>query len=53
MPAKKKHSHPGRAGNRVSLYPINPDDALRAVLAIKSADVKKILASKPGKKGKK
>ena len=37
----------------MSLYPLKPDDALRAVLAIKPADVKRILASKPGKKRKK
>jgi hypothetical protein len=33
-----------------TLYPLSPDDALRAVLAIKPADVKRIIASKPGKK---
>jgi hypothetical protein len=48
-----KKPHPGRRGDPVSLYPLKPDDALRAVLAIKPADVKRILASKPGKKRKK
>ncbi len=51
MPRKKK-PHPGRRGDPVSLYPLTPDDALRAVLAIKPADVKRIIASKPGKKKK-
>ncbi|HEV2292409.1 MAG TPA: hypothetical protein VGR35_01050 [Tepidisphaeraceae bacterium] len=47
-----KKSHPGRRGDPVSLYPLEPDDALRAVLAIKPEDVKRIISSKPGKKRK-
>jgi hypothetical protein len=47
-----KKPHPGRRGDPVSLYPLSPDDALRAVLQIKPTDVKRILASKPGKKAK-
>jgi len=50
MPKKPAKPHPGRRGDPVSLYPLSPDDALRAVLAIKPADVKRIIASKPGKK---
>ena len=45
-----KKPHPGRRGDPISLYPISGDDALRAVLAIKPADVKRIIASKPGAK---
>jgi hypothetical protein len=39
----KKKSHPGRRGLRVSLYPLKPDEALRAVLQIKSEDVRRIM----------
>jgi hypothetical protein len=53
MPKKAAKKHPGRRGLAVSLYPLTPDDALRAVLAIKPADVKKILAKRPGKGKKK
>ncbi|MGB7158011.1 MAG: hypothetical protein WBD40_08080 [Tepidisphaeraceae bacterium] len=45
-----KKPHPGRRGDPVSLYPLSPDDAIRAVLQIAPADVKRIIASKPGKK---
>jgi len=48
-----KKPHPGRKGDPVSLYPLTPDQALRAVLQIKPADVKRIIASKPGKKKRK
>lgn len=48
--AMPKKPHPGRRGDPVSLYPLSPDDAIRAVLQIAPADVKRIIASKPGKK---
>ena len=50
MPAKPKASGP--TGNRVSLAPLTPEQAIRAVFQIKPADVKRIVASKPGKKKK-
>jgi hypothetical protein len=37
-------------GDPVSIYPLKPDDALRAVLQIAPAVVKEILASRPGKR---
>jgi hypothetical protein len=45
-----KPNRPGRRGLAVSLYPLSPDDAMRAVLQISPKDVKDVLASKPGKK---
>ena len=45
--------HPGHHGLAVSLYPLSPDEALRAVLAIKPADVKRIIGKRPGKGKKK
>jgi hypothetical protein len=53
VPSKKhaKKKHPCPRGLSVSLYPLTPDQAMgAAVLAIKPDDVKRILASKPGKK---
>jgi hypothetical protein len=46
-PAKK---HPGRRGDPISAYPLTADQLVRGIFQIKPADVKKILASKPGKK---
>ena len=43
---KKPKSHPGRKGMAVSLYPLKPDDALRAVLQIKPEDVRRIVGKK-------
>jgi hypothetical protein len=40
-----------RASN-VSLYPLSPDEAMKAVLSISKEDAKRIVASRPGK-GKK
>jgi hypothetical protein len=53
MAAKPKKTNPGRAGLRVSLYPMSPDDALRAVLQIKPADVKRIIEKDKPKRKKK
>lgn len=47
---KGSNTHPGRGGNNISVYPLSGDEALKAVLQIQPADVKRILASKPGKK---
>jgi hypothetical protein len=52
MNSKPKKRSPGRKGLAVSLYPLKPDEALRAVLAIKPADVKRIVAQSKGKSGK-
>jgi hypothetical protein len=44
---------PERAQNRasnVSLHPLTPEQAIRAMFQIKPADVKRIVASKPGRK---
>jgi hypothetical protein len=47
------NKHPGRGGNNVSLAPLTMDEAVDAIFAIKPDDVKKVLASKPGKGKKK
>lgn len=45
--------HPGHRGDTVSLYPLRTDQAVDAIFAIKAADVRKIIAKRPGKgKGK-
>lgn len=51
QPAKRKHS--GRRGDPVSLHPLTMDQAVDAIFAIKPADVRKILAKRPGKGKKK
>jgi hypothetical protein len=50
-PAKRKHS--GRRGDPLSARPLTPKQLVRGIFAIKPDDVKKILASKPGKGQKK
>lgn len=40
----------GRRGLNVSLHPLTPDEALRAVLAIKPEDAKRIIAKSKTKK---
>jgi hypothetical protein len=51
MPKKPESSkHAGRRGLNVSLYPLTPDQALRAVLAIKPEDVKRIVAKPKNRK---
>ena len=51
--AKRKIPNPnGRKGNPISLAPLTMDQAVEAIFQIKSADVKKIIASKPGRRGK-
>jgi hypothetical protein len=47
---KKIKTHAGRGGNNVSLYPLTPEQAIKGMFAMKPADVKRVLASKPGKK---
>ena len=56
MAPKKSNSdltnkrHPGRGGNNVSLYPLTPDEALKAVLSISKEDAARIIGKKSGKK---
>jgi hypothetical protein len=47
-----KRPHPGRRGDPISLAPLTPEQAIRGVFQIKPADVRRIVASKPGRKGK-
>jgi len=49
MPREPKPKRSGRRGDPVSLYPLTAEQAIKAVFAIKPADVKRILASRPGK----
>jgi hypothetical protein len=42
----------GRRGDPISLAPLTMDQAVDAIFAIKPADVKAILAKRPGKKSK-
>lgn len=51
--AKKPQKNPGRRGGGLSLAPLTMDEAVDAIFAIKPKDVKRIIASKPGKKRKK
>jgi hypothetical protein len=52
MPKKQSHKHPGRAGNNISLDPLTPDDAMRAILKVKLSDVKKLEAEEKKQKGR-
>jgi hypothetical protein len=38
----RKRSHPGRGGNNISLHPLTPDQALKALLDVKPEDAKAI-----------
>jgi hypothetical protein len=51
--SKANLPHPGRGGNNVSLAPLTPDQAISGMFKIKPADVKRIVASKPGNGRKK
>jgi hypothetical protein len=51
MASKPKTPNPnGRKGNPISLAPLTMDEAVDAIFKIKAADVKRIVASRPGKK---
>jgi hypothetical protein len=53
MPKKAVQPKPKRSGRRgdpVSLAPLSMNEAVDAIFQIKAADVKRVLASKPGKK---
>jgi hypothetical protein len=45
--ASKNTKHPGLRGNALSLHPLGTDEAVKAILAIKQPDVKKIIAATP------
>ena len=53
MPDSTPKKRSGRRGDPVSLAPLTMDQAVDAIFAIKPDDVKKVLASKPGKGKKK
>ena len=52
MPKDAERKNPGRRGDPASLHPLTMDQAVDAIFAIKPADVRKMLAKRPGK-GKK
>jgi hypothetical protein len=45
--------NPGRRGNEISLHPLTPDQALRGLLRVKPADLKRIEEQEKAKKSKK
>lgn len=50
MAKRKSKSHSGRGGLKVSLAPLNPNEALRLALNIRNDDVKRLEdAEKRGK----
>jgi hypothetical protein len=51
--APKKPASPGRKGFPVSLAPLTPEQAISGIFQISPADVKRIVASKPGNRKKK
>jgi hypothetical protein len=52
MATKPKKSCSGRRGDPVSLAPLTLEQAVDAIFQIKPADVKRILAKRPGRKKK-
>jgi len=46
-PAKKTS---GRRGDPISAHPLTPDQLITGIFKISREDVRKVLASKPGKK---
>lgn len=52
MVPKSKKTSSGRRGDPVGAAPLKPEQLIRGIFAIKPDDVKRIIASKPGKKGK-
>ena len=47
---KPKKTRSGRRGDPISLAPLTMDQAVDAMFKISPKDVKRVLASKPGKK---
>jgi hypothetical protein len=53
-PSEPRRPNPGRRGNAISLHPLTPDDALRGLLRVKPADLKRVEdREKADKKSKK
>jgi len=52
MSAKSHKPRSGRRGDPVSLFPLTPEQAIRGIFRIKAADVRRIIASRPGRKKK-
>jgi hypothetical protein len=42
QPVNPSRPNPGRRGNEISLHPLTPDDALRGLLRVKPADLKRV-----------
>jgi len=42
MKPKSKNTHAGRGGNNISMYPLTPDQALKAILDVTPEDAKTI-----------
>jgi hypothetical protein len=53
MAKKMDKSRSGRRGDPISLHPLTVDQAVTAIFKIKPEDVKRIVASRPGKRKKK
>jgi hypothetical protein len=52
MGNKSPKPRSGRRGDPVSLYPLTPEQAIKGIFQISPADVKRIVAKRPGKKQK-
>jgi len=52
MAKKPEKTHCGPCGDPISLAPLTMDEAVDAMFKISRKDVRRILASKLGKKGK-
>ena len=50
MPKEPLKKHPGRRGDPVSAHPLTADQLVSAIFKINPDDMKRIIASKPGKK---
>jgi len=50
--ASKRENHPGRSGLKVSAAPLTADQLVRGIFKISKQDVKRIVASRPGRKKK-
>lgn len=42
MKTRPKNTHAGRGGNNISLHPLTPDEALKALLSVSPKDAKEI-----------
>jgi hypothetical protein len=49
MASKKSKPRSGRRGDPISLHPLTPAQAICGMFQIKPEDVKRIVASKPGR----